>query len=246
MVFDVNGVKLHYEVIGEGIPLLWLHGFFGAGADWRYMFPDPPGGYCLIAPDLRGHGASSRPAGVFTFRDAAQDVAALVHHLGLESVHAVGVSGGGIVLLHLATANPSLIDAMVIVSAPPYFPAQARSVQRQTSEAMFSEDELTLMRTRHRGGNAQVQQLIADCRSFAESYSDVNFTPPYLSTITARTMIVFGDRDPLYPVSLACELRRSIPDSQLWVVPGAGHAPVFGEHARSFTETALRFLRGGP
>ena len=63
------------------------------------------------------------------------------------------------------------------------------------------------------------------------AYDDVNFTPPYLGTITADTLIVFGDRDPFYPVSLGLELRAAIPRSYLWVVPNGGHGPVFGDAA---------------
>jgi pimeloyl-ACP methyl ester carboxylesterase len=78
-----------------------------------------------------------------------------------------------------------------------------------------------------------------------DSYTDMNFTPPLLSTITARTLIVHGDRDPLYPVSLAMEMYAAIPRSYLWVIPNGGHGPIFGEMAVSFIETALAFLRGG-
>ena len=211
MRLDVNGVSLHYDTVGEGEPLLWLHGFMGAGADWRYIFAEPPAGYRLIAPDLRGHGASSNPDGTFTFRQAARDVLALLDHLGVRRTRAIGLSGGGITLLHMATAEPDRVEAMVLVSAPPYFPEQARALQRQTSEAMFGELEMKLMRERHAGGDAQVQRLFAQARAFADAVDDVNFTPPYLATITAETLIVVGDRDPLYPVSLDFVLRAAIP-----------------------------------
>jgi pimeloyl-ACP methyl ester carboxylesterase len=243
MVVEINGIELHYEFTGDGEPLLWLHGFLGAGPDWKYVFSEPPDGFRLIAPDLRGHGASTNPAGRFSFRQVATDVLALLHHLGLDSVKAIGLSGGGIALLHMATAVPTCIESMVIVSTPPYFPEQARVLQRQMSESMFSELEMDLMRKRHRYGHAQIQQLFAQGRAFADSYDDVNFTPPYLATIAAETLIVFGDRDPLYPVSLAFDLRSAIPRSHLWVVPNGGHGPVFGEHAPQFAATALGFLR---
>ena len=245
MVVEINGIELNYESTGDGEPLLWLHGFMGAGPDWQYIFEGPPAGFRLIAPDLRGHGASTNPSGQFSFRQAAADVLALLRHLELDRVKAIGLSGGGITLLHMATAVPSCIESMVIVSAPPYFPTQVRLLQRQTSESMFSEREVELMRKRHRFGDAQIQQLFAQSRAFADNYDDVNFTPPYLGTITAETLIVFGDRDPLYPVSLAFDLRAAIPQSHLWVVPMGGHGPVFGDNARLFSATALRFLRGG-
>jgi pimeloyl-ACP methyl ester carboxylesterase len=244
MVVEINGFQLNYEVVGQGEPLLWLHGFFGAGPDWKYMFSEPPAGCQLIAPDLRGHGRSTNPSGRFSFRQAADDVGGLLRHLGLETVKAIGVSGGGITLLHMATTFESRIESMVIVSAPPYFPAQARALQQQTSEAMFGEVEMDLMRKRHQHGEAQLQQLFGHSRALAGSYDDVNFTPPYLATVAADTLIVFGDRDPLYPVSLAFELQAAIPRSYLWVIPNGGHAPVFGDNAARFVETATSFLRG--
>lgn len=189
MVLEINGIELHYEIIGEGEPLLWLHGFMGAGSDWKYIFRQPPDGYRLIAPDMRGHGASTSLAGAYTFRQSAGDIAALLRHLRLDSVKAIGLSGGGITLLHLATATPSLITSMVLISAPPYFPQQARAIQRQSSQATLSEPEMQLMRQRHTHGARQIDQLFACARALADSYDDVNFTPPYLSTITADTRL---------------------------------------------------------
>ncbi len=241
---DINGVELHYETTGEGEPLLLLHGFFGAGQDWKYIFNEPPAGFRLIAPDLRGHAESNNPSGEFSFKQASDDILTLLRHLEIESVKAIGLSGGGITLLHMATAMPACIESMVVVSAPPYFPPQARALQRRTSESMFGEQELDMMRKRHRRGPDQLERLFAQSRAFADSYADVNFTPPYLGTITAETLIVFGDRDPLYPVSLALELRAAIPQSHLWIVPNGGHGPVFGEDAAQFALTAMSFLRG--
>jgi pimeloyl-ACP methyl ester carboxylesterase len=244
MVIEVNGIELHWDEFGEGEPLLWLHGGTGCGADWRYVFKEPPAGYRLIAPDLRGHGASTNPSGSFTFRQCALDVRALLHHLKVPRVKAIGLSGGGITLLHMATGDPSCVDSMVVVSAPPYFPPEARAIMRQFSESMLGAAETERMRARHRGGEPQIQQLFAMARGFADSYDDVNFTPPYLSTITAGTLIVFGDRDPLYPVSIAMDMHRAIPRSYLWVVPNGPHGPIFGDASPQFVTTALAFLRG--
>lgn len=244
MFIEVNGIALYWRETGEGEPLLWLHGAMGCGEDWRHVFAAAPPGFRVIAPDLRGHGASTNPSGVFTFRECARDVLALVRHLGLSHVKAIGSSGGGIVLLHMATAEPAAIAAMVVVSAPPYFPEEARRLQRDFSEAMVGEDEMARMRARHVHGDDQIRQLFAMVRGLADTYDDVNFTPPYLARIAAPTLIVFGDRDPLYPVSLAFELQRAIPSSFLWVVPNGGHGPIFGAAAPRFVETALAFLRG--
>jgi pimeloyl-ACP methyl ester carboxylesterase len=243
VISEINGARLHYDITGEGEPLLWVHGFLGTGGDWKHIFNEPPAGFQLIAPDLRGHGSSTNPANTFSFRDTARDVLALLRQLGLQRVKAIGLSGGGITLLHMAVMEPDAVGAMVVVSAAPYFPDQARALQRQLSEAMLGEVEMDRMRRCHTQGEAQIQQLLTYGRAMADSYDDVSFTPSSLSEITAKTMIVFGDSDPLYPVSLAFELHAGIPRSSLWVVPGGGHGPIFGDHAARFSETALTFLR---
>lgn len=244
MFIDVDGGRLSYHVAGEGEPLLWVHGFMGAGADWRYLFGEAPAGYRVIAPDLRGHGASADPGGRFTFAQCARDVSALLRHLGLKRVRAIGLSGGGIVLLHLAVREPALLDSMVLISTPPRFPEQARAIQREYSEAMMPPGELALIRGRHVGGDAQIAKLFEHARALADDTDDVSFTPAMLASIQADTLIVFGDRDPLYPLELAVELRDRIPRSYLWVVPNGAHVPVFGERAPAFVDTALAFLSG--
>ncbi len=67
---------------------------------------------------------------------------------------------------------------------------------------MIGAEEMNRMRERHKAGEPQIQRLFAIVHGMADVYDDVYFTPPYLPTITAKTLIVFGDRDPLYPVSI--------------------------------------------
>jgi pimeloyl-ACP methyl ester carboxylesterase len=193
---------------------------------------------------LRGHGGSTNPTGEFTFRQLALDVFALLDHLGVERFKAVGMSMGAKTLLHMATQQPARVEAMVLVSAAPYFPEQTRALMREFSAAEHTEAEWRQMREWHKHGDEQIRALWGLGDLLKDSYTDMNFTPPLLSTIEARTLIVHGDRDPLYPVHLATEMYAAIPRSYLWVVPGGGHGPVFGALADHFAETALAFLRG--
>ena len=123
MVVEINGIELNYEMAGDGEPLLWLHGFMGAGPDWKYIFKEPPAGFRLIAPDLRGHGASTNPSGEFSFRQAADDVGGIAP--SSRARHSEGHRPEWR-RYHLAShgdaARPTRIESMVIVSAPPYFP----------------------------------------------------------------------------------------------------------------------------
>jgi pimeloyl-ACP methyl ester carboxylesterase len=242
MLLHTNGMDLFYETEGTGEPLLWLHGGMGIGTDWQYIFSAAPAGYRLIAPDQRGHGRSTGARAIYSFHQAARDAFALLDSLEVERVKVIGLSGGGITALHMATIEPARIAAMVVVSAPPRFPEQARAIQRGFSEANLSEAERARMRERHRR-EGQLETLFAQTRAMADA-GDPDFTLTQLGTITADTLIVFGDRDFLYPVSIAVELRESIPRSWLWVVPNGGHGPVFGADASLFEKTALAFLGG--
>lgn len=205
--------------------MLLLHGFSGSGEDWKRSIEGWGEGFRLIMPDLRGHGRSGVLTKPFRHDEAANDILALVDHLGMASCMGVGVSGGGNVLLHMAVTAPERVRAMVLLSATPYFPEQARAIMRAYGENL-AEPQRQYLLSRHPGGDRQIEAILASTRAFAESYEDLNFTSASLARIQARTRIVQGDRDPLYPIELSVELLRGIPKASLWVVPDAGHGPV--------------------
>jgi pimeloyl-ACP methyl ester carboxylesterase len=242
LIETLNGVQLYFEVHAGGEPLILLHGFGGCSQDWSPLITDWSANFQLIIPDMRGHGRSSNPSSVFRHRDSAADIFALLDHLGIGTFKGLGVSGGGNVLLHLATQQPQRVQAMVLVSTTSYFPAQARPLMRQYPSSL-TEQDWEMMRKRHPGGDAQIKALLASTASFAESYDDMNFTPPYLSTIQARTLIVQGDRDPLYPVEISVEMAKAIPQSSLWIIPNGGHGPIGGERWPEFLKTSAAFLK---
>ena len=244
----INDIDLHYVTEGAGEPLLLLHGGTGCHEDWQHCRGDEFScEYALVKPDARGHGRSTNPSGTITHRQCALDTIALLDHLRISRCRAIGMSMGGNILLHVATMQPERIEAMVLVSATMYFPEQARAIMRQVpAAAEQSRPEWDAMRRRHHLGDAQIEALWDWCRGMADSYDDLNFTPESLAAITARTLIIYGDRDPLYPVEMAVAMHRAIRRSQLWIVPGGGHGPVFGDMAGVFSVAALRFLKARP
>jgi pimeloyl-ACP methyl ester carboxylesterase len=242
---ELRGFRMHYDLRGDGEPLLLLHGGMGIGNDWRHIFPSDPPGYRVIVPDLRGHGRSTTPHEPFTFKACAEDVRELLEYLKINHVKTIGMSLGAKTLLHLATADPERLAAMVLVSATPRFPDPLReAAARFTREALagLPAAEREALRARHVHGDEQIARLYDMTRSFATSFDDMAFTAMRLGTITARTLLVHGDRDPLYPVELAVELYRGIPGSALWVVPNGGHGPIFGDRAPVFRSEALSYL----
>lgn len=240
----LNGIEMYCETVGEGEPLLLLHGGGGCHQDWAYAGRDQfLRHYMLIAPDARGHGRSTNPPKTITHRQCALDTIALLNYLDIKRCKAIGLSMGGNTLLHLATLEPDRIEAMVLVSATMYFPEQARAIMRQVQVENQSPKEWETMRKRHQLGDEQIIALWEWQREMSDSFDDMSFTPPSLSKIKASTLIVYGDRDFLYPVEMAVEMYRAIPQSALWVVPNGGHGPVFLDSAAQFAQTTLAFFR---
>jgi len=243
-----DGSELFFEDAGSGPALLLLHGLTGTHDDFQHVFDVAAlrNTWRVVAFDARGHGRSTNATGHFSIRTCAQDVVTLLDHLGLRQVCAVGASLGAKTLLHVATLAPERVADMVLVSATPRFPERTRALLRQAATAPHSPDEWAAMRARHLRGDAQIEALWRMPAKLAEDLGDMAFTGHDLAAIRARTLVVAGDRDPLYPIELAVELYRGIPNAALHVVPGAGHLPIFGEHREAFEAAAMKWLSARP
>jgi pimeloyl-ACP methyl ester carboxylesterase len=114
---DVNGINLYYEIQGSGRPLILLHGGLGSGEMFGAALPAFTAGHQVILPDLQGHGRTADIDRPFDFGVMADDVAALIDHLGLDKPDVVGFSLGGGVGLHLAIRHPEKIGKLVSASA---------------------------------------------------------------------------------------------------------------------------------
>ena len=112
----VNGLEMDYEVHGR--PLILLHGAFGSTAMFAEILPALAEGRWVIAADLQAHGRTAdvdRPLNAYSMAD---DVAALIGHLGLGRVDVMGYSMGGGVALQTAVRHPGLVRRLVVVSFP--------------------------------------------------------------------------------------------------------------------------------
>lgn len=240
---QLNGITLHYEERGKGEPLLLLHGFGMCGpGDWGSHADEFAKTNRVILADLRGHGWSTNPSGKFTMRQSAEDIRALLDALGIRKVRAMGISAGGMTLLHLATKYPERVEAMVVIGATTYFPEQARQVIRGEGAAPPPKEVLDMFNSCASRGEPQVRDLMRQFIGFKDSHEDMNLTPPYLGTIKARTLIVHGDRDEFFPVDIPVEMYQSIPGSQLWIVPKGDHVPIHDQRAPEFLRITRAFL----
>ena len=113
---DVNGVHMYYEVHGDGRPLILLHGGLGSGEMFGPVLPMLAEDHRVIAPDLQAHGRTADIDRPLDPRLMADDIAALIDHLGLEAPDVVGYSLGGGVAFFLASKYPDKVRKLVLVS----------------------------------------------------------------------------------------------------------------------------------
>lgn len=242
-ILSVNGFDMYYEIYGEGQPLVLLHGFTGSGAALVDTFKQLSAHHKLIIPDLRGHRRSTNPSKQFTFQQAGLDISALLDHLNINHCSAIGFSGGGCALLHIAYQQPDKIKSMTIISAAPYFPQKTRDVMKQFALQEKTEEQWVAMRSIHFHGDEQIQMLWEQASAFAnDDMKDMNFTSEMLSKIKSKTFIVQGDRDPIYPIELTIEMYKGIPNAYLWIIPNGGHVPISTDSTQDFISYVEKFM----
>ena len=117
MKAKIGGVELHYEVTGDGEPVVFVHGFPLSGRLWDETARALSAEYRCIVPDLRGHGESDQPHSSYSNREFNDDLIVLCEALGLRKPVAMGHSFGGSTLLHLTEHHPDFLGGLVILDS---------------------------------------------------------------------------------------------------------------------------------
>lgn len=248
---ETNGVKLYYEIHGQGEPFVLLHGgtqTHDIGTQW---LDDLSQNYKVIIVDMRGHGQSTNPTNNFSFREIAQDIFGLLNELNIDKFRAMGFSGGGMTLKHMATMQTDRIEALILFAATPYFKTELRKEMRKFAYENVSVNDpgwIEYLKKVHPRGEKQVGNLLNWYVQAANTYDgrSMNFTPPYLSTINCPTLIIQGDRDQFFPVEIPMVLHENIPNSHLWIIPNWGHhTPQYATALGTmFLKTITEFMVG--
>lgn len=219
----VEGLKIHYLRGGSGPPLILLHGFTLTGEQWEPFVPELAQRFTLIIPDLPGHGASDRLPSPFSCQRTADLMFGLLDQLGIRRVRGIGHSAGAVTLLHMAARQPERLEAMALVAGAHRLALAGREELAGLSYAAQDDDSRDLYLRLHPGGQSQAEFLFQELNSLADNYRDFSFSPEYLATLKTPTLLMWGDRDPYFPLEFALEMYRAIPAALLWVVPGQGH-----------------------
>ena len=119
---DVNGIKISYEVAGEGEPLLLVHGFGSKKESWIAQFPVLSKHFKVIRFDNRGAGKSDRPKGTYTMEVFADDIKGLMDYLGIEKINIAGWSLGGMIVQNFVLKYPEKVKKVILINTNYGFP----------------------------------------------------------------------------------------------------------------------------
>jgi len=252
----VNGIDLHYERVGEGQPVLFIHGLGSSSRDWEMQVPRFSKQYQVITFDLRGHGQSEKPRGPYTMSLFARDTAELVKSLGVAPVHVVGISLGGMIAFQLAVDYPDLISSLVIVNSGPE--VVVRTMKDRWNVFMrFATVRLLGMRKMGevlgrrlfpKEAQAEIQKLFVErwAENDPRAYTDtlraiVGWSvTDQIHKIDLPTLVVAADGD-YTPVSAKEGFVLKMPRAKLVVIEDSRHAtPV--DSPEKFNETVISFL----
>ncbi len=252
---DNDGVRIAYEVRGEGDPLLLVHGLGYARWGWETVIDDLSDRYRVIAFDNRGIGDSDVPDGPYTAAEMATDAVAVLDAAAIDRAHVIGTSLGGMIAQELAIDHPERVHQLVLVAShpggesgyplpeqtqeliaemPQMEPAEAlrRATRNALSDGALDEQpELVDRILEHRLGDPQEPagwQAQAAAGSGYESGGR-------LTEIQAPALVVQGDEDVVVDTRNAEVIADAIPDARLEWLRGAGHL--------AFWEQPDRFVR---
>lgn len=256
----VGDVELYYELIDwtepwkSGLPpVLLVHGLGGDHRLWLYQVPALCGRFPILLIDLRGHGASSKPARDFTIADMAQDLARLLRTLGVERVHAVGLSLGGLVVQQLALDYPFATASLTLVGTFCGIPddlaaadAGLKLIEENDMAAIASaritsafSDSVDPVVRGYFIDRVASNELLAYRRA-ARAASGF-FSCDRLAELDLPALVVVGEKDRVTPPPLAETLAARIRGARLERIAGAGHICNV-EQPAAFNRVLLDFL----
>jgi 3-oxoadipate enol-lactonase len=254
---QIDGIELFYERIGEGPPLLLIHGLGSSGDDWAFQREDFSRDHTLIMPDLRGSGRSAKPSGPYSITQFATDLWRLLDMIDVESTDILGFSLGGAIALEMALMRPERVRRLILCNALANY---RTDTWRKWLEAHL---QIAMVRTL---GLRRTARLIADRlfphedqapkRQRVVDVVGANTKIAYLSTVHALigwsaierlhtlhcpTLIIAAEHD-YTPLAEKRAEAANFPRAQLVVIAGSRHGTPF-DAIEEFNAHVLEFLR---
>ncbi len=255
---EANGIQLHYEEAGSGVPLVLTHSLVLDGQMYEPAIALLAERYRVINLDLRGHGKSSKPHSETTLDEMTEDVYQAIQNLDLGPVLYAGLSLGGMLGMRLALRHRQTLRALVLLDTSAEQDPNAIQYEALAQAARASgPDEATATMilgilfspaflTDNPEAARQAKQKISENDGeglFQATMAVIRRENilEQLRTLSLPTLVVVGDQDQSTPPSCAEAIHQAIPQSELMVVPGAGHISI-AEQPTAVTQRMIRFF----
>ena len=255
-----NDVRVHYELAGEGPPLLLLAGLASDGASWAPIVDLLAPRFRLILPDNRGSGRTG-PLAPFAFADFADDVAALLDSLGIGAADVIGHSMGGMIALDLAMRHPGRVRRVIFAAtgtgADPRAAAMLGALARARGEGLSDANYLWLFHpwlfapaffARPGANEAAVEAALAypHRQTAAGNAAQLAATAGLdlsrcISDLSIPALVLAGSDDLLFTTTRIRDTFATLPDARIEVIATAGHALHWDQPA-AFAAAVTTFL----
>jgi len=260
-----DGLRMHYHRIGEGEPILWLHGSGPGGSGWSNFRSNAAylaeRGYCSILADSLGYGLSDKPTDrAYTLEFMSEAAVRLMESLDIDRYAIVGNSQGGAQAIRIALEHPERVTKLVLM-APGGLEERAVYMEmkgiRSMLRCIYGPEGITLDGMRRVFAKQVVDPSIVD-PAVIERRFEISETQPIevfktmkvdnqadrLSDIACPTLGLWGVNDLFCPVSGATTLANGVPNCRVVLLNRCGHWGM-GEHADVFNRTVADFLTHG-
>jgi 3-oxoadipate enol-lactonase len=243
---QLNGLELYYEEtraaphwIPDRTPVLFIHGLSTDHTIWEKQVAAFSKDRPVIVVDVRGHGRSAKPeANVYSIKQHADDMIALLRHLGGPKVHVVGVSMGGMAAQQMALRAPELLESIALICSSSEPPRQGSTLEWRLEVFDESRDlegyiekvfERALISSVSKEARDHLFQLsVHNSRSIQRTGIIETFSydaTRHLKNISIPTLVVGGKHDGSIPPVLSETLASAIPGAKLVMLSESGHAP---------------------
>lgn len=222
-----QGIRLYYEVIGQGSPIILIHGFFSGLEDWKEFgyVERLQQDYQLILLDVRGRGASDKPHNpeAYSLKLLVDDIVLILDELNLKKTHFLGYSMGGWIGFGMAKYAPNRLTSLIIGGAHPYarHREHVRRQYRQTREEWEAQIESMEIPP-----SFKVRVLKNDLQALLAAAQDRADISDVLSTISVPCLVYAGEADePVYRQAKQCV--SQITNATFFSLPGLSHGNAY-------------------
>lgn len=260
MKANINNFSLAYEIVGEGLPLLFIHGYPLSRNMWEAQMLNPPPSVHMILPDLRGHGESEAVSSPYSIDTLADDCIQLLDHLEITHPFVVcGLSMGGYVAFAIYRKYRSRVAGLILTATRAAGDTAAGKLNREKAidmalstgskaiansmlpkmfaPATYDTTPELVKKVYSMMTTTSIQGITGALRAM----KDRPDSSPLLAEIDVPVLIIHGNQDQLIPVNEAQEMQSSIFESEILTIESAGHLPNL-EQPFAFNQALRQFL----